>query len=215
MLVMAVKSSDESRAALRAIQQALREAEDRLEQLDAAMSEPREPDERLTVRELAERFNVAEEAVRAFAQTAGELLDGEPLSPAEARRAAMLAAAGVAWERALGPLLSAGQARELLDVSRQRVDELLRAKRLIGLRERSGRRRYPLFQFDDGRPIEPLVKAFWIVAEGAASDWTAASWCVHSEPALGDRSAVDWLRAGNDPERVLTIARQDAARLVQ
>ena len=59
----------------------------------------------------------------------------------------MLAAAGVVWERALGPLLSAGRVRELLGVSRQRVDELPRATRLIGLRERSGRRRYPLFQF--------------------------------------------------------------------
>jgi hypothetical protein len=212
---MVVKGIDQSREALRGVQEALREAEDRLEELNAALSGPRGEQDSLTVRELAEQFNVSEEAVRAFAQTAGELLEGEPLSTADARRAAMLAAAGVAWLRALGPLLSAGQARELLHVSRQRVDELLRAKRLIGLRERSGRRRYPLFQFEDGRPIEPLVAAFWIVAEGAASDWTAASWCVHSEPALGDRSAVEWLRAGNDPERVLTIARQDAARLAQ
>ena len=59
------------------------------------------------------------------------------------------------------------------------------------------------------------MKAFWIVAEGAASDWTAASWCMHQDPALGDRPTVEWLRAGNDPERVLTIARQDAARLAQ
>jgi hypothetical protein len=212
---MAVKSMDQSREALRGVQEALREAEDRLNELNAALSERGEEESSLTVRELAEQFNVSEEAVRAFAQTAGELLEGEPLSPGDARRAAMLAAAGVAWERALGPLLSAAQARELLGVSRQRVDELLRAKRLIGLRERSGRRRYPLFQFDDGRPIEPLVAAFWIVAEGAASDWTAASWCVHSDPALGDRSAVEWLRAGKDPERLLTIARQDAARLAQ
>ena len=44
------------------------------------------------------------EAVRAFAQTAGELLDGEELSPADARRAAMVAAAGVVWERGLSPV---------------------------------------------------------------------------------------------------------------
>jgi hypothetical protein len=147
---MAVKSSDESREALRGVQEALREAEDRLEELNATLSQATKPDETLTVRELAEQFNVSEASVRAFAQTVGELLEGEELSPAEARRAAMVAAAGVVWERALGPLLSAGQVRELLGVSRQRVDELLRAKRLIGLRERSGRRRYPLFSSTTG-----------------------------------------------------------------
>jgi hypothetical protein len=211
---MAVKDIDESREALRGIREALRAAEDRLEELDGTLGDATEPDESLTVRELAEQFNVSEDAVRAFAQTAGELLDGEPLSPADARRAAMVAAAGVVWERALGPLLSAGQVRELLGVSRQRVDELLRAKRLIGLRERSGRRRYPLFQFDDGRPIEPLVKAFYTVTPGL-DEWSAASWCTHSDPALDGLAPAQWARSGRDPERLALIARQDARRFEQ
>lgn len=211
---MAVKDVGGSREALRGVQRALREAEDRLEELNATLSGPAEPDEDLTVRQLAEQFNVSEEAVRAFTQTAGELLDGEELSPADARRAAMLAAAGVVWERALGPLLSAGQVRELLGVSRQRVDELLRAKRLIGLRERSGRRGYPLFQFDDGRPLEPLVKAFYTVARGL-DEWSAASWCTHSDPALDGLSPVQWAKSGKDPERLALIARQDARRFEQ
>jgi hypothetical protein len=166
------------------------------------------------VRALAEQFNVSEAAVRAFAQTAGELLDGEELSPADARRAAMLAAAGVVWERALGPLLSAGQVRELLGVSRQRVDELLRGKRLIGLRERSGRRRYPLFQFDDGRPVEALAKAFYTVTSGL-DEWSAASWCTQSDPALDGLSPAQWAKSGKDPERLAQIARQDARRFEQ
>jgi hypothetical protein len=211
---MAVKSSDRPNEALRGVQEALREAEQRLEELNATLSERWGAEGRMTVQELAEEFNVSEDAVRAFAQTAGELLEGEPLSAAAARRAAMLAAAGVAWERALGPLLSAGQVRELLGVSRQRVDELLRAKRLIGLRERSGRRRYPLFQFDDGRPIEPLVTAFYTVTPDL-DEWSAASWCTHSDPALDGLSPAQWAKSGRDPERLALIARQDARRFEQ
>jgi hypothetical protein len=51
--------------------------------------------------------------------------------------------------------MTSAQVRELLgDVSRQRVGELLRERRLIGLRDRAGRRRFPAFQFR-GRPPWP------------------------------------------------------------
>jgi hypothetical protein len=133
-----------------------------------------------------------------------------------ARRAALLAAAEQAWENELGPLLSSAQVRELLgDVSRQRVDELLRAHRLIGLRDSAGRRQFPAFQFNDGRPLEPLVSACWTVADAAVSDWTAASWCVAADEALAGRSPVQWARDGGDPELLARIARQDAVRLAQ
>lgn len=216
MSAMVVKGREQSREALRGAREALREAELRLEQLNASLDEPPAEEDALTVRELAERFNISEDAVRAFAETAGELLGGEPLSAADARRAAMLVAAGAAWERELGPLLSGAQIRELLGgISRQRVDELLRAKRLIGLRERSGRRRYPLFQFDDGRPCESLVAAFHTVVAAGLDEWSAASWCVRPDPALEDASAVQWAKAGKDPERLASVARQDARRFVQ
>lgn len=216
MIVMAVKESEQVVAALSRTEAALRKATDDLQRTKASVLELAESAPSGTVRELSEQFNISEDAVRAFAETAGELLGGEPLSVADARRGAMLATARVAWERELGPLLIGAQVRELLGgVSRQRVDELLRGRRLIGLRERSGRRRYPLFQFDEGASLAPLVAAFWIVAEGTVSEWTAASWCVRSDPALDDGSPVAWIRAGKDPERVLRIARQDARRLEQ
>ena len=215
MNAMSVKSNAES---LREARERLREAERALDEIvdGPAVAEAAPEQEPATVRALAAESNVSEEAVRAFAQTAGELLAGEPLTPANARRAAMIAASEVAWERALGPLLSGLEVRELLGgISRQRVDELLRGKRLIGLRDRAGRRRYPLFQFADGRPVEQLIDAFYEVSGSGLDEWSAASWCTHPDPSLDGESPAQWAKTGRDPERLTRIARQDASRFAQ
>lgn len=212
---MAVKSDQEPREALREAEKRLRELERSLEQVRASLGEPSGGADAQTVGELAEESGVSEEALRAFATTAGKLLGGAPLGEAEARRGAMVAAAEPTWENVLGPLLRSAQVRELLGaVSRQRVDELVRGKRLIGLRQGSGRRRYPLFQFDDGRPVAAIVQAFYTVSEGL-DDWSAASWCVHPDPALEGMSPAQWAKAGKDGERLARVARQDAARFAQ
>jgi hypothetical protein len=207
---MAVKERDELREALDRAEAALRDARHELERSGAAESRD------ATARVLAERLGVDPEAVMAFVETIGELLGERPLTVQTARRAALLAAAGQAWENELGPLLTSAQVRELLDdVSRQRVDELLRARRLIGLRDSAGRRKFPSFQFSDGRPVEPLVAAFWTVADGAIDDWTAASWCVSADEALDGRTPAQWALEGRDPARLARVAQQDAARLAQ
>ena len=209
---MAVKDRDPLVEALGRTEAALREATGDLERTRELLFASRGT----TVREIAERFNISEDALLAFVQTAGALLGERPLTVETARRAAIMAVAAEAWEGELGPLLSSAQVRELLgDVSRQRVDELLRARRLIGLRDRAGRRHFPAFQFVDGRPLEPLVSAYWTVANGGVSDWTAASWCVAADDALDGRSPARWAREGRDPERLARVARQDAARLTQ
>lgn len=157
-----------------------------------------------------------EKAVAALLETLREVLGDRPLDVKAARRAGLLAAAGQAWEDELGPLLSSGQVRELLgDVSRQRVDELLRAHRLVGLRDESGRRRFPAFQFRDGRPLEPLIAAYWTVAAGAIDEWTAAAWCVAPDDALDGLSPARWATEGRDADRLAHVAGQDAARLAR
>jgi hypothetical protein len=197
----------------------VKDLNDALERSEAALREVREAlhgDGELTVRDLAARHNLDSDALVAFAEAAGELLGERPLSTASARRAGMLAAAGEVWENELGPLLSSAQVRTLLgDVSRQRVDELLRARRLVGLRDQGGRRRFPAVQFIDGRPQEHLVDAFWRLADAAVSPWTAASWLVAEDDALEGRSPVEWVRERRDPERLALVARRDAARLAQ
>jgi hypothetical protein len=204
---MAVKDRDEILQALGRIEEAVREVRGEVEQADV-------PDSVLL--DVAERFRVDADALIAFAETVGELMGERPLTVQTARRAAVVAAAGQVWENELGPLLTSAQVRELLDgVSRQRVDELLRARRLIGLRDSGGRRKFPSFQFVDGRPLEPLIAAYWIVSDGAVDDWTAASWCVSPDEALDGRTPAQWAREGGDPDRLARIARQDAARLRQ
>lgn len=200
---MAVKDRDHLLAALEHAEAALHEARSGLQQPDAS-----------AVTELMQQLGIAEDAVTAFLETIGELLGDRPLTVETARRAAILAAAEQAWENELGPLLTSAQVRELLaGVSRQRVDELLRARRLIGLQDRSGRRRFPAFQFHDGRALEPLIAAYWTVGNHAVDGWTAAAWCVAPDDALDGRSPVQWAREGRDRERLADVARQDAARL--
>jgi hypothetical protein len=158
--------------------------------------------------------DVPPEALAAFARVVKALSGERGLSVEAAERAALLATAAQAWEDELGALLSSADVRKLLGgVSRQRVDELLRARRLVGLRDSAGRRRFPLFQFLDGRPLRPLVSAYWTVADAAADEWTAASWCVSPDDALEGSSPAGWARADRDAERLARVALQDAARL--
>jgi hypothetical protein len=215
---MSVKDREKLVEALVRAEESLRAITDELERTKAAVQDDAARASGPTVRELAERANVSEEAVVAFAETVGALLADRSLTVPSARRAALLAVSEEVWEHELGPLLSSADVRELLgDISRQRVDELLRARRLIGLRDSAGRRRFPAFQFRDGRALEALVAAYWVVADAdaVASDWTAVSWLVSSDQALGGRSPVQWVRDGRDAGRLITVAGQDAARLTR
>jgi hypothetical protein len=213
---MSVKDPDELVESLDRAEASLREVSEQLERTKAAVLESAVESPGVTVRELAGRFNVSEDAVVAFVETVGEVLGQSALSVESARRAALLATADEAWENELGPLLSSAQVRTLVGgVSRQRVDELLRSRRLIGLRDTAGKRRFPAFQFHDGQPLAPLVAAYWTVADTASSDWTAASWCVSPDDALAGRTPVHWARDGGDADRLASIARHDAARLAR
>ena len=163
---------------------------------------------------VADQFaNVSEEAARAFLETVSTTLRNRPLSVEAARRGALLAVAADVWEDELGPLLTTVQVGELLGgISRQRVDERLRGRTLIGLRDSGGRLQFPSFQFVDGHAVPPLVEAFWAVSDGAGDGWMAASWCVTPDDALGGASPVAWIRDGGDTARLAAVARQDAAR---
>lgn len=212
---MTVKEHDRVAKALEKTQAALRNAAADVERTKAALeAEQADAETGARVSTLAQRLRISEEALTAFVQTIHDLLgEGRSLSVEAARRGALLAAASEAWENEIGPLLGTSQVRVLLGVSRQRVDELMRSKRLIALTDRTGHRRYPAFQFRDGQPTPPLVDAFWAVADAAASPWTAASWCTTEDDALDGLSPVSWAHVGRDPDALARVARHDAARL--
>ena len=217
--VMPVKDHGRTLESLReiesAVADAVREAESALERKLQEIVGPLLEEIR-RMREVIARFEISEDAVIAFLQTISELLGGKPLAIKDARRAGMIAAAGTTWRNELGPMLTSADVRTLLgDVSRQRVDELLRGHRLIGPQDSAGRRQFPLFQFEDGQPTDALVSAFWTVADGALSEWTAASWCITPDDALEGMSPVEWARAGKDPEHLFAVARHDSARLAR
>src|SRR5665648_335747 len=119
MGVMSVKDRDKPLEALDQRLEELRELTRSLEKARDAIVGLRHEDAHTAVRDVAERYNISDEALIAFVENAGELLNGKELSVADARRAGMLAAAGAAWENELGPLLTSAQVRELLgNVSR-------------------------------------------------------------------------------------------------
>jgi hypothetical protein len=108
-----------------------------------------------------------------------------------------------AWA-VLAPLLSDAQARERLGISAQQLDAMTAQGRLLVLVERSGRRRYPGWQFGaDQRPLAALVAAHRVLVEqGGMSPWSAASWCVQEHPELDGLSPSAWAHTGRDPERL-------------
>ncbi len=194
---MAVKASRVSDALAR-----VREAERELRLAEAAV---------LTI-------DAQSPAVRAFAETLQEVLGDRALSVSDARRAALQAAAANVWEDAVGPLLDTSQARELLGgISRQRIDQLIKAGRLITLIQRDGTRRFPAWQFDDtGRPLPALVDAFSTLARSdVLSDYSAASWCTSPHRQLDGLTARQWVVEGHSSIQLELLASRHAARLAQ
>jgi hypothetical protein len=186
--------------------------------VEAALERVREAERSLTEVQEAERVERAHApAASAFADTLQEVLGDRPVDLEAARRAALQAASEIVWEDAVGPLLSGPQARELLGgVSRQRLDQLVKARRVIALEESSGDRRFPAWQFHDGRPLEGLGAAHRQLVElGKMDPWTAASWCVSAHPQLGDQSPRDWAAGGGDATRLALVAHRDASRLAR
>jgi hypothetical protein len=137
-----------------------------------------------------------------------------PVETEAARRAALQAAAELVWEHTLGPLLTGQQARELLGgVSRQRLDLLVEAGRIITLGERTGARRFPAWQFQDGQVLDALVAAHGQFVEVGESPWEGAACCVNGHSELDGQSPIEWAVGGGAPDRLALVARRDASRL--
>ena len=160
------------------------------------------------------------EAVESFEQTLAELGVGEEgnevADPAAlGRRAALLAAGEVVWQRHLGPLYSTKQVRELMGIgSRQAISERVKRRRLLAVPGSEGRPQFPAFQFTPaGRPLpglHPILELFEAVVE---TPYMTASWFVTPEPLLDGKTSADWLRQGGSPDLALKAASRYVERL--
>lgn len=170
-------------------------------------------------------------AVQAFQATLDALgidaddVDGERFG----RRAALLAASDLLWEREIGRLLSAAEVSELLGVSKQAVSQQVQTCSLLALPV--GRRGYgfPHWQFgQSGQPLpgltevlrafrrEPAFRASDIESGPARSRWVVetlwmiAAWMVSNQAELDGRTPIDLLHEGEaEPVRLAALRYAD------
>ncbi len=160
-------------------------------------------------------------ATLAFQETLEQLdIPDETLSDEETqaeigRRGALLATAGLHWERHLGPLVGWRRVAELLGTvgTRQGVNDLQKRRRLIGLRTKSGELVYPLFQLSEGKPMPGLPRVLEAFEDAGLDDWTIASWLVTPQDLLEGGRPVEELKSGTSVDLVVDAARRTAAGL--
>lgn len=160
------------------------------------------------------------EAAESFERTLAELgvgnEDESVGDPAElGRRAALLAAGELVWQRHLGPLLSTKQVRELMRIgSRQAISERVKRRRLLAVPASDGQPQFPAFQFTQaGRPLPALHLILELFAGAVATPYTTASWFVTPEPLLEDKTPAEWLRTGGSPDLAVEAASRYVTRL--
>ena len=165
------------------------------------------------------RISQRAEAVESFDQTLAELGVGEGDAEVEdpaalGRRAALMAASDVLWERHLGPLYSTRQVRELMGIgSRQAISERAKRRRLLSVPGADGKPLFPAFQFAGRRPLPGLGAILDVFENAIESPYTVASWFVTPEPLLDDKAPAAWLRESGAQDRALQAASRYAERL--
>ncbi len=131
-------------------------------------------------------------------------------------QAARIVAAEQSWRDGLGVLLVEDDVARLLRIDRDRVAELAAHGEMIVLSRADGHLRFPAFQFQEGRPTPSLARAHrTLVESGYVSPESAASWARTRHPELELRSPAQWAGEHRDDERLLLVARRDAARAAQ
>lgn len=122
---------------------------------------------------------------------------------------------GVAWERALGEMLTSAEARVLLGgVSREALRKRVVSGSVIALRDDARLVRYPRWQFDvaGGAPFGAIKRLNEVFGEAGLDSWTLAAFATAPQPELGNRTPVDSF-ADADIEPLLLSAHRTVADL--
>jgi hypothetical protein len=154
-------------------------------------------------------------SAEAFQAALDELgIDESELDPERfGRRAALLAASELLWQRDVGPLVTTTRLQDLLRCSRQAINERVRNGRILALPTGKGEHLYPLWQFGPtSQPLPGIAEIVETFADAVATPWTIASWLVAEEPELDGKTPIGVLRSG-DTGTVLAAARHYAERL--
>jgi hypothetical protein len=158
-------------------------------------------------------------AAKEFKRTLQELGGIEATSEMQGkmlgRRAALLVAVPAAWRQALGPMVTAEEARRALKL--RGVDALIRMSqenRLIMLPALHGGWLLPRSQFSDQMALLPrLDEVIGTLKRVGVDDFGIASWLVTPQTTLEDVTPSEWLCKPGNPERVVTAAHRSAHKL--
>lgn len=102
------------------------------------------------------------------------------------------------------------------NISREAIAERRDRRTLLALRTTDGSYVYPVFQFDAHNEVLPVLVEVLQCFDGKnVEGWTVAGWLVASQRSLQGRSVVDMLASGRASEKVVELARAQAARFVQ
>lgn len=118
----------------------------------------------------------------------------------------------------LGPFYPTSAVVKWLGLTRQALDQRVRARKMLGCPTSDGGQRvYPVWQFTDGGQVIPqLAEVLDALHEGIDDPWTWATWLAAPVPGRFDgMPAHRWLAEGRDAEPVLIEARRTAGRLAQ
>jgi hypothetical protein len=140
-----------------------------------------------------------------------EDLFGDPEQVAEKMAASL--PASHRYDEISGPFYDTAGLVKWLGISRQAVHQKVAKHALLGCPTADGSTLFPTWQFlPNGATIPALAEVLAVLAEGTDDPWMIALWMQAPSALLDGHRASGWLRRGGDPQRVLTMARDTAAR---
>lgn len=136
---------------------------------------------------------------------------GDPAQVAEKMAASL--PTGHSYNDIAGPFYNTSGLMRWLGISRQALHQRAAKHALLACPTADGAVVYPAWQFlPGGTTIPALADVLGILAEGTDDTWMVALWLQAPSDRLDGNRPSDWLRDGGDPRRILTMAREVAAR---
>lgn len=95
-------------------------------------------------------------------------------------------------------------------VSKQAIDDRISRMTILVAKTADGHNAFPAFQFNGNDVDHGLREVLRAFREAPVDGWTIAAWLKAPSPALGGKSAVEWLEGGGEVAVVVASA-QDAS----